>query len=76
MQRRHTRLITSSERRDRFDSISRYQMKVTNPSIYKWAQRIAHKVASRNKEEFRMVHGDYYDDSDLESWAWLIGGDY
>jgi len=51
-------------------------MKAVSPGIYKWSQRIANKVSARNKEEFRMVHGDYYDDSDLESWAWMIGSDY
>lgn len=55
------------------------------PDIYKWAQKIAHKIAVKNKKKFKTQHWiftDYInqigdvDEEDLESWAWMMDGDY
>lgn len=62
------------------------QMKATSPGIYKWAQKVAHKVAIKNKKAFKKrgswLFSDYinrigdFDTEEMEAFSWMLDGDY
>jgi len=60
-------------------------MKATSPGIYKWTQRVANKVAIKNKKVYERgswIFSDYinmigdFDTEEMDAFSWMLDGDY